>query len=131
LRRAEVFANKSRATRKGWLNDAGKSFHILKDVYNPNLEHDAEVLDDGLSLVGLMYEKKKFAAPTRDELVSLMEKEEIVKMSYRWKLLSDEEREEARNEGRNEGKIEWKRERVSENYLLERSVFVFRRRLPC
>ncbi len=110
LRKAELLANNPNATRQEWLNDASKSLSILKNAYKPGAEYGDEVLDDALSFIGLMCAKKKFETPTRDELVSMMEKEKIRVMTFKLRLLTDEEREEARNEGKREWKQAGKRE---------------------
>ncbi len=110
LRKAELLANKSNATREEWLNDVGESLRLLKKVYDETKEYDAVILDDALSFVGTMRAKKKFDLPTRDELLGIMEREEIDGILRKTWLLSDEEREAAENKGKREGIIEGKRE---------------------
>jgi len=99
LRKAELLTRNLNATREEWLNDVGESLRLLKDVYDPDNEYDAAILDDALCLISTMCAKKNFELPMRDELVNIMETEEIEGMVRRTWLLSNEEREAAENEG--------------------------------
>ncbi len=103
LRKAELLTNNPNATREEWLNDVEGALRILKNVYDGDDEYDGAILDDALSFVNTMCAKKKFALPTREELVKIMEREGMEGMVRRTWLLSDAEWDAAETKGRNDG----------------------------